>query len=200
MDLDAIFATVAPPEGDPDKPLYSVTTVPGFASYLVGKDRASCACLLVATVDHAGAPQSPIRLESLDVQFDLRCQLRRGSEQEREGIFTVIRCRSVDRETTRYFLSVCQTVMRMLGDRPTRQAVFAAVNRLVAIFRRAQSVPARSVNGLFGELYLIWRSESPLKAVAAWRLDETARFDFTSGDVRLDVKAAGGRLRAHTFS
>src|SRR5207302_791122 len=29
---------------------------------------------------------------------------------------------------------------------------------------------------------------------------DTARFDFSDGDVRLDVKATSGRLRTHTFS
>lgn len=63
-----------------------------------------------------------------------------------------------------------------------------------------QKPPARSVNGLLGELYLIWRSGNPIRAFTAWRIDEAARFDFSDGDVRLDVKATGGRVRAHLFS
>jgi hypothetical protein len=31
-------------------------------------------------------------------------------------------------------------------------------------------------------------------------MDDTARFDFSDGDVRLDVKATGSRNRVHTFS
>jgi hypothetical protein len=63
-----------------------------------------------------------------------------------------------------------------------------------------QKPPTRPVNGLFGELFLIWRSGNPIRALAAWRMDETARFDFADGDIRLDVKATSGRVRAHTFS
>jgi len=199
--LDAIFdAIAAPPSDNLDKPLYAVMPVPEYESYFVGKDRESHACLLVATTDRAGRHQPPIRLESLDVQFELRCQLRRDREPEREGTFTVIRCRSLDTETIRYFLSVCETVLRMLGDTPAQRAVASAVHRLAAIFQKMQKPPTRPVNGLFGELYLIWRSGNPVKALTAWRIDETARFDFADGDVRLDVKATGGRVRAHTFS
>jgi hypothetical protein len=36
--------------------------------------------------------------------------------------------------------------------------------------------------------------------LSAWRLKDSARFDFSAGDIRLDVKTASGRLRAHTFS
>ena len=60
--------------------------------------------------------------------------------------------------------------------------------------------PTRPVKGLFGELFLIWDSGNPVKALSAWRMDDTARFDFADGDIRLDVKATGGRVRTHTFS
>jgi hypothetical protein len=200
MDLDAAFETIAPPQADAGVQLYAVVSIPGLTSYLVGKDDASRACLLVATAQGARDLHPAIRLETIDVQFDLHCRLKKGTDPASEGVFTVIRCRALDGETIRYFLSVCQTVMKMLGDSPSRSQVAAAVNRLIAIFRRAQNPPSRTLNGLFGELYIISRSRDPAKAVAAWRIDDTARFDFTAGDVRLDVKSSGGRLRMHTFS
>src|SRR6185369_1392668 len=114
--LEGIFEAIAPPEGDnPDKPIYAVMPVPGYESYFIGKDRESHACLLVVTSDQSGHLQSPIRLENLDVQFELRCHLRRKNEVERVGTFTVIRCRSLDQETVRYFLSVCDTIIGMVG-------------------------------------------------------------------------------------
>jgi hypothetical protein len=195
------FAAVPPlPAGDPDRPLYAVLPVPGHASYFIGKDGDGHACLLVATTDRLARLQPPIRLESLDVQFELHCHLRKDKEPQREGIFTVIRCRSPDRETVRYFLSVCETILRIGGDQPAAREIAAAINRLAAIFQKMQKPPSRSVNGLFGELYLLWRSANPVRAVIAWRGDDTARFDFSDGDIRLDVKTASGRLRVHTFS
>jgi hypothetical protein len=174
--------------------------VAGYESYLLGKDRESHACLLVATADQAGRQRAPIRLENLDVQFELRCHLRRNGQAERIGTFTVIRCRCLDKETVRYFLSVCETIVTMVGDRPNGREVASAVHRLAAIFQKTQKPPSRPLNGLFGELYLISRSGNPARAVAAWREDDLARFDFTAGDVRLDVKTTAGRVRAHTFS
>jgi hypothetical protein len=199
--LEGIFEGIASPTGDhPDKPIYAVMPMPGYESYFVGKDRESYACLLVTTNDQSGRLQSPIRLENLDVQFELRCHLRRTKEAERVGTFTVIRCRSLNKETVRYFLSVCDTVVKMVGDRPKLREVASAIHRLAAIFQKMQKPPARPVNGLFGELYLIWRSGNPSRAMTAWRVDEMARFDFAAGNVRMDVKATAGRLRAHTFS
>jgi len=37
------------------------------------------------------------------------------------------------------------------------------------------------------------RSGNAVRAINAWRLDDLARFDFSEGDVRLDVKATSGR-------
>jgi hypothetical protein len=199
--LESIFDKIAPLETDDrDKPLYAAMPVPGCESYFVGKDPQGYACLLVAASDHPRNMQAPIRLENLDVQFDLRCHLRRDNEVEGEGVFTVIRCRSIDHEFIRYFLSVCLTIIRVVGDAPRRGELASAIHRLAAIFQKLQSPAVRSVYGLFGELYLISRSGSPSTAVRAWRVDDTARFDFAEGNVRLDVKATSGRVRAHTFS
>ena len=199
--LADIFKGICPPSAEPsDKPLYAVMAVPGHSGYFVGKDRESLACLLVSTSDQAGRPHPPIRLESLDAQFELRCHLTKANEPEREGTFTVIRCRDSDNETTRYFLSVCDSLLRVLGDQPTRASIATAVNRLAAIFQKVRRPPARPLNGLFGELYLLLRSGNTGTALEAWRANENARFDFSHGDVRLDVKAAGGRNRVHTFS
>jgi hypothetical protein len=195
------FAAVPPlAGGDPDRPVYAVLPVPGHPAYLVGKDGEGLACLLIATVDRLGRLQPPIRLESLDVQFELHCHLQKEREPEREGTFTVIRCRSADRETIRYFLSVCDIILRVGGDQPASRDITRAINRLAAIFQKMQRPPTRPVNGLFGELYLIWRSANAVRAVNAWRSEDTARFDFSDGDIRLDMKTAGGRVRAHTFS
>ncbi len=198
--LEGIFDGLAAPTGENlDKPIYSVMPLRGYESYFVGKDREGHACLLVVASEQ-GRLSSPIRLENLDVQFELRCHVKRGKEAERTGLFTVVRCRSLDAETARYFLSVCDTIIGMVGDRPRQREIASAVHRLAAIFQKLQKAPSRSVNGLFGELYVLSMSESTPAAVTAWRIDETARFDFADGNIRMDVKTTAGRVRAHTFS
>jgi hypothetical protein len=199
--LEGIFETIVTPVPEADeKPIYSVLRVPEYQSYFIGKDRDGFACMLVTSSDQSGRLQSPIRLENLDAQFSLRCHLRRKNDTELVGAFTVIRCRSLDYEIVRYFLSICETIIAMVGDLPKPRELASAVHRLAAIFQKMQRPPSRPLSGLFGELYFIWRSSNPARAVAAWRVDETARFDFADGNIRIDVKSTGGRIRAHTFS
>ena len=199
--LFGIYEGIAVPDGAHEgTPLFAARLVPDQESYFVGKDNAGQACLLVETKDETAHKPPPIRLESLDAQFELPCQITDPGGQIREGLFTVVRCRSFDVETIRYFLSVCRIIMRHLGDAPSRSALAAAVRRIASIFQNVRKPPIRSLNGLFGELFVISRSRSPGRAVAEWRNDEKSRFDFAAGDVRMDVKSCAGRVRIHTFS
>lgn len=67
----------APSQSAFDNPIYAVMPVPGYGSYFVGKDSESLACLLVSTSGYGGRRHPPIRLESLEAQFDLPCNLKR---------------------------------------------------------------------------------------------------------------------------
>lgn len=196
-----IYDAIAAPKGDyVDAPLFSAKVVPDQNCYLVGKDVAGQACLLVETTDEGGRKPPPVRLENLNAQFELACQITEDRGQIRIGSFTVVRCLSQDIETIHYFLSVCEIFIRYLGDSPSRNALAAAVWRIASIFQNINKPPIRSLNGLFGELFVISQSRSPLHAVAAWRNDENSRFDFSTGDVRIEVKSCAGRVRSHTFS
>lgn len=200
-ELFSIFETLAVPAAEQSEaPLFVARPVPGYQSYFAGKDGNGKACLLVRTEDASDRAPPPIRLESLDAQFELFCRITDATDHTSEGRFTVARCRSSERETIRYFLSVCHIIMRHLGDSPSRSALASAVQRLASIFQSTRKPPVRSLNGLFGELFLISRSRSPSCTVAAWRVDHGARFDFSVGDIRLDVKTCTGRSRRHTFT
>ncbi|MDF2369331.1 MAG: PD-(D/E)XK motif protein [Rhizobiaceae bacterium] len=181
-------------------PFFAVRPVAEHSTYFVGKDASARACLLIATANEFGRKPPPIRLESLDAQFELACVIKDPTGKVREGLFTVVRCRSLEAETIRYFLSVCRIIMRHLGNAPSRASIAEAVRRIASIFQSIKKPPVRSLNGLFGELFMILQSRSSTRAVAAWRIDQASRYDFASGDVRIDVKSSAVRIRKHTFS
>lgn len=178
---------------------YVVLPIQGYQGYYIGKDHDERACLLIST-RKADQKLSPIRLKNLDVQFELPCRYEKESGITKEDRLTVIRCRSDQAEIIQYFLSICEVILLALGNRPTQREVASVVNRLAEIFKKAQQPPTRTINGLFGELYLISRSANPSIAVTAWRSDISSRFDFVLGHVRLDAKVTENRVRTHTFS
>lgn len=199
--LVSIYENIAVPVGgDTTKPFYAIVPIPDYNKCFIGKDSDLHACLLISTADNAERPLPPIRLENLDVQFGLPCHLKKGDGARINDCMTVIRCRSKDQEVIRYFLSVCSAILRMLGEYPSQKTVESVVRKLIELFKIMQRPPTRAVNGLFGELYLISRSVDPIKTLISWRVDDTARFDFSTGRVRIEVKVTGDRTRIHTFS
>jgi len=198
--LFAIYEGIAVPDSESaGTPFFTVRPVAEHSTYFVGKDASARACLLIATANEFGRKPPPIRLESLDAQFELACMIKDPTGEVREDLFTVVRCRSLETETIRYFLSVCRIIMRTWGVLLRGPQLL----RLYVVSRRyfkAKKPPVRSLNGLFGELFMILQSRSPTRAVAAWRIDEASRYDFASGDVPIDVKSSAVRTRKHTFS
>ena len=197
--LDLFETIITPTSEDLERPVYAVIPIPNFVSYFIGKDQKSCACILISVAEVSTKPQNPIRLKNIDVQFNIPCNLK-TKHHEKKGYFTVIRCRSQTPEVIRYFLSVCGTVLCLLGDEPNQRDISSVIKRLAIIFQKVQTPPVRTINGLFGELYLIFRSSNPFATLAAWRSDDTARFDFVDDDKRIDVKVTSNRVRSHTFS
>lgn len=180
---------------------FSTLAVPGYQNFLVGKDSERRPCVLVAAPEYTGTPRAPIRLQNVDVRFALLCWVgKRGEGAQRRGRFTVVRCLSADPEMAKYFLSICETLIGLLGDNPGEGEVAVAVHRLVEIFRAVRDVPKSDVIGLFGEMFLIARSREPTRAVTAWRNDPTASFDFSEADLLIDVKTTCRRVRIHRFS
>ena len=181
-------------------PIYAVLGVPSFTSYFVGKDRFSRACVIVKSNAQSGIQPSPIRLDSIDVQFELPCTLKIDDEIKQENRLTIVLCKSKEREIVRYFLSICSTVVSILGNEPGNSEVAKAFHRLAFIFQKIQKPSVRTLTGLLGELYLISESTNPIEALKSWRVDDSARYDFVCCDVRIDVKSSSGRMRSHIFT
>ena len=117
--LEDLFGTTsAPPGDDQERPVFAVLPVPGFESCFVGEDGEGYASLLITTVDAITRPPPPIRLESLDAQFALRCHLRKAREPEQEGVFTVIRKFANITESVCLPVGLRFDITHKLGDSP----------------------------------------------------------------------------------
>ncbi len=88
----------------------------------------------------------------------------------------------------------------MLGPLPTRQEVNQAIETLIELFTALTSPPRKTTQGLWSELYLIARSLDPIIALESWHLTPAERYDFNSGQQRLEVKSSSNRQRQHHFS
>ncbi len=179
---------------------YHTERVVNHPNYFIGRDAKAFPCLLIDNLGSSEGYQSPIRLEYLEVQFAIYCLVRTRDSDRESGFFTVLRCRTKDQQVIKYFLFVCEMLIRIIGDLPNSNKISSAVNRIAKLFQQIRKPPTRSINGLFGELFFINQCSNVGHAVFSWRIEDSERFDFTDGAIRIDVKASTGRDRVHQFS
>ena len=198
MDLRLVYDAlpVPAPSGGPT---YSVREVEGATSYLVGKDGASRPALLVRTAN-SGRSFPAIKLQAFEAYFSVLCTLQDQDSTPTSARIAVIMCPAQDEDTVRFFLSVCGSLIGLVGPEPDPDELWRAANRIASLFQKLLRPPTRSVNGLFGELFTIWRSVDPVAMAEMWRSDPQSRFDFSGDLLRLDIKTTTGRLRSHVLS
>ncbi len=129
----------------------------------------------------------------------LNCRISQGDDRLEE-VFTVIYCTGQETALHVHFIRVASTVIESLGRSPSHIDVMHAVNRLIELFRALKSLPKKSIQGLWAELFLIARSRKPSLLINAWHNSLDDRYDFNLGNQRIEVKSVSGRIRKHHFS
>lgn len=200
LGLLASFEAILDPDSQYNEAtVFAAAPIPGFPMHFVAKDAGSHACILVATSSESAKPP-PIRLESIEVHFAIPCRIKKQGAPVTSEKFTVIRCRNTDLETIKYFFWICEPIVHLIANVPSPRQLSTTIMRLASIFQSIRKPPSRHIIGLFGELYVIWRSPDPAYALAAWRAGNSEWFDFCDGNIRLEVKTSSTKLRAHSFS
>lgn len=197
-DLATLLETLPATEDGAGGDRFRVQIIPGLDSHYIGRDARGAPCLLLKSIDTG--MRAPIRLEAIEVRFAMPCLVSKGDSAEGQETLTVVICRAQDQQTERYFLHVCETILRIVGPRPTFEAVSQAMQRLVDLFRRLALPPSRSLVGLIGEMIVLSGSADAVVAAQAWRSAVDDRFDFSTPALRLEVKASAARSRTHEFS
>lgn len=198
INLSELVAAVEPLAPDADTGAFRVVPIPDFPRHYVGRNATGQLCFLLGSP--SGAFQAPVRLALLEARFGNLHRIHPKEGEAREERLSVIICTSPDGQAQAYFMHVCGTILRIVGPNPALHDIVQAVQRLVELFQRLSRPASRSLNGLLGELFLIAASRDVSATVAAWRSADIDRFDFSTGNVRLDVKASAERLRVHHLS
>lgn len=187
--------------GEPSEDSYLVLSLEKeLTKWFVGIDDQANPCILVESVSISGRQPPPIKLENLDVQFHVPCKVERASELASTSTCSVLRLKSDDAATRNVFFSVCDSIATMLGNTPQDTDISKAMRRLAAIFRKMLAPPSRTLAGLFGELSFIYRSLLPHELIRDWREADADRYDFSSNDLKVEVKSTSARQRKHEFS
>ena len=195
------YAGLVSEGGRPSEASYLVVSLDdGLEHWFVGMDDQEHPSILVQSESATGRQPPPIKLENLEVQFHVPCKIERRGEPTNNATCSVMRLNSIDPATRDVFFSVCDSIVAMLGNNPRDKELSKAMRRLAAIFRKMLAPPTRMLSGLFGELSLIYQALLPHELVRDWREADEDRYDFSSNDLKVEVKSTSTRRRVHEFA
>ncbi len=191
-----IFETISLPAKGESFEFWAVP-IPKFGNHRLAKDRVgNPTLLLLAQGDTIGASTPSIMLQNLIVEFDVRCRVKGGNESFEES-FCVLRFIGQNILLQNYFFKLSRTLLENLGNTPNLYEVRNEIHQLVELLRLATEIPQNTIQGLWGELFLISRHS---KLLECWHADPQEKFDFSNGRERIEVKSCSGGLRIHSFS
>jgi hypothetical protein len=196
--LADLFASLTQPVRDTDLPSFS-TVVIGNGPHRLGKGVDGAPALLVS-LPSGGPVGTPVELEHISVQQGIRCLLWRPGAEPEVATVALVRCRGIEPFLLDYFLGVIEGVLPLLGPTPSEGRVREVVTALTELFRALELPPRKTIQGLWGELYVIAQSSDVMVLLDAWHIDPAESYDFSGPGQRIEVKSAAGTVRSHIFS
>jgi hypothetical protein len=91
-------------------------------------------------------------------------------------------------------------MLQKLPKEPSKHELSIEVEKLITIFSALNKPPRKKVQGLWAELLVIERSLNPGTLINAWHNSPAAKFDFTMGRDKIEVKSTSAEDRIHHFS
>lgn len=141
-----------------------------------------------------------IHLEHITVDHALVCRVLIGDAETKQGVFSLIRLISSDRQTQELFLRLIYPIVQLLPIRPTYKELDIAINSVLELLRRLKQPNKKTVQGLWAELLMISSAKNPLVLAEAWHDDPADIYDFSLNDLRIEVKSSVDSARLHFFS
>ena len=140
-----------------------------------------------------------IEREMLSVQYDMPCTLI-SDEDEQNNAYSIITLRASEVSLQSYFIEIFLMMLGKIPPIPSKRELAIEVENLISIFSALSKPPRKKVQGLWAELLVIERSLHPETLISAWHSQANAKYDFTMGRDKIEVKSTSGEERIQHFS
>ncbi|MGM9789907.1 MAG: PD-(D/E)XK motif protein [Candidatus Cryptobacteroides sp.] len=147
----------------------------------------------------ASTVQNIIR-EILSVEYNVSCKLIEENGDSQDDTFCIITLRSLDSPLQSYFIEIFTMMLHKLQPVPSNRELSIEVENLIAIFDSLTNPPKKKIQGLWAELLVIEQSTNPEILINAWHSIPSAKYDFTHGRDKIEVKSTSAEDRVHKFS
>jgi hypothetical protein len=199
MNLLEQFDTLEIPDND-DRRILTAASIPEYPHFRVAIDGDGNPVILLSVVNSVkNISLKNFRLKHLQLTHNVECKISENGKTTHEP-FTVITFTNQDRHLQEYFLRISESLIRSLKAKPTQEQVVDSLKKFIEVFRALSDTPTNTVQGLWAELFLIDISANPSSLLNYWHNIPQERFDFNSGEEKIEIKSSGNFERIHTFS
>lgn len=184
--------------GDENSNAFNVISLPD-SKHKLGKTAEEFPKFFVCTNDSATASHNII-LELLSVEYNQPCTIIEDTENPQSDTFSIITLRATEEALQAYFIDIFIMILSKLPDEPSRRELSIEVENLITIFAALRRKPIKEIQGVWAELLVIERSLHPETLISAWHSQPNAKFDFTMGRDKIEVKSTSSEERKHHFA
>ena len=192
---DALAGAPPPPEGT-----ICAVPIPDSEANRLGRTREGFVCLVISAKEGSGVARPDVRLQNLQVQRRMLCEVTRPSGERESLTGVVVTCSADSGDLRGFFLDLFDQALDALGGAPAERDIDAWIDHAARLFSDLESTAFREIRGLWGELFVIAESKDPSVLVRRWHEDPADRFDFSAGAFALEVKTCKDLERVHVFS
>jgi hypothetical protein len=172
---------------------------PNVEGCYIARDKEGNVMCLIRIDSEDGINLPSIRTEYLLIEPNLECVISNSGRKKREWVFSVS-IHSVDMHLVELFIRVFGALIARLPSRRTRVKVQGELSQLIELFRSLEKPARKSINGLWGELFIMATAPDTEYMVNHWHSSPYDKFDFVAGGDALEVKTTFADARVHHFS
>lgn len=165
----------------------------------LGRSQEGYPKFFVHTDNSTSTVQNVIR-EILSVEYSVPCELVDNNGNHKNDNYTIITLRSQEKGLQSYFIDIFTMMLKKMSQTPSKRELSIEVEKLITIFSALSNPPKKKIQGLWSELLVIEQSLNPEILISAWHSSPTAKYDFTMGHDKIEVKSTSSEERIHKFS
>lgn len=177
----------------------AATTVAGRLDDYISVGAHGEPILLLSSKATGDLRRPPIVLRHLSVEYGVRYRVRTSSEVV-DDVFVVVSLRGDDTALAEPFCLAGEVMLAALPQEASASDIDRVVRQLVEMMTALSLPSAKSIAGLWAELWLMSVAADRIGAAAAWHGHTSDRFDFAFGTHFVEVKATERQERSHEFA
>lgn len=148
-----------------------------------------------------GKRYPPKVLSNLEIEINKEYSITSGKETIDDNFSLICLKHSVeDYEKVKLFCDILLGFIKTLKFPINSSVIKKDIDNLIEIFQPAKNLSKEYIQGLWTELFLIYKSKDTLRAIDDWHDNANDRYDFGKQKNFIEVKSTLGDERKHTFS